>query len=78
MPWEFDRVSMALEIPTGGFNFDWNKVYPKSCLMCSSCFSAGFFPGVSPPESPLGGACPALRDCSCQIVAKANENIGLI
>ena len=52
MSWEFDRVSLAetLEIPTGGFISDSDKVYPQSCLMCSSCFSAGFFPGVSPPR----------------------------
>ena len=52
MSWEFDRVSMAetLEIPTGVFISDCDKVYPQSCLMCSSCFSVGFFPGVSPPR----------------------------
>ena len=70
MSWEFDRVSMAetLEIPTGGFISDWDKVYPQSCLMCS----------ITTPNHHSVTRVPALRYCSCQIDAKANENIGLI
>ena len=48
---------------TGGFNSDWNTVFPRSYLMCSSCFSAGFFPKYQHSVSRIS----ALRDCSCQI-----------
>ena len=39
-------MAETLKIPTGGFNSDWNKASPQPYLMCSSCFSAGFFPRI--------------------------------
>ena len=46
----------------------WNKASPRSCLLCSSWLARGWHSVAR---------VPALRDCSCQIDAKANENIGL-
>ena len=51
-----------------------NKVFPRSCLMCSSCF---FWLVFIQEFNHSVARVPALRDCPCQIDAKANENIGL-
>ena len=59
---------------TSGFISDWNKVFPRSCLLCSSGF---FWLGFIQEFHHSVARVPALRDCSCEIDAKANENIGL-
>ena len=63
------------------FQYGWNlinahrnKVFPRSCLLCSSClFWLGFIQEFHHSVARV----LALRDCSCQIDAKANENMGI-
>ena len=52
-------MAETLEIPTGGFISDWNKVYPQPAWCAVAVFRLGFSQEYHHPESPLGDACPS-------------------
>ena len=65
---EFKYGWNFINMHTSGFISDWNKVFPRSCLLCSSWFF--FWLDVIQEFHHSVARVPALRDCSCQIDAK--------